>query len=429
MEGEVIKSFLVGLGFEVDDASLKKFNQSIAQAAIKVTALFTATQAMTAGIVAGISKVSEGFEQMGYEYRLISPMINKTLMLRREMLKAYSQANINIYKVIQNSVRLNFSLAKTKFAFEALYKGVASRFFPLITKQSDIFRAKLYANMPKIQAALEKFIKFIFKAFEAVTALGVRLWSILTRVYDFFVALDKATDGWSTIILGVVAAWKLLNLSFLASPLGMILSLGVALLALYDDFKTWQEGGKSLFNWTKFIPVIDAVNKALSSMVTTLRSLMDILGNVVLAFYQLYKGDFSGAFDSIKEAAKSLLGYMTGVWDMLKNIFSLSGTALKFAGNAVSSLFGNSSDQNNSAIAPNVANNLATNFKNNPAAQPLSNPVSSNVQNSQTNQHVSQQTNISVQGGPDANSTGKAVASEQNRINFDMIRNMKGATR
>ncbi len=32
-------------------------------------------------------------------------------------------------------------------------------------------------------------------------------------------------------------------------------------------------------------------------------------------------------------------------------------------------------------------------------------------------------------GSSDANAVGKAVAGEQSRVNFDMVRNMKGATR
>ncbi len=44
------------------------------------------------------------------------------------------------------------------------------------------------------------------------------------------------------------------------------------------------------------------------------------------------------------------------------------------------------------------------------------------------NQKVSQETNITVQGSADAGATGKAVASEQNKVNFDMTRNMRSAT-
>ncbi len=415
MTGEVIKSFLVGLGFGVDDASLTKFNKAISSAATRVTALYATVNAAAAGIVAGIANISEGFEKMGYEYRIIAPAINKALVLRREMLKAYSAAGINITKVIQNSVKLNMSLAKTKFAFEAIYKSVGSRFFELLTKQSDLFRQKIYQNMPKIQLALEKFVKFIFKALEAVTALGVRLFSILTRVYDFFVRLDKLTNGWSTVIVALTAAWYGLNLAFLATPLGMIITGLVAILALFDDFKTWQEGGKSLFDWSSFIPVINAVTEATSSLVAVWRSLFDIVGNIALAFYQLFQADFSGAFDSWKEAINSAVGALGNMWDLLKKVLGSVGALGSFATEHLGGLFGDG--------------NVAANMQNNPAARPLQNPIGVGGAGAQTNQNVNQQTQINVSGSADAGSIGKAVAGEQSRVNFDMVRNMKGATR
>jgi hypothetical protein len=411
MTGDTIKSFLVGLGFDVDESSLSKFNKAVSSAALKVTALYASVKVMSAAIVYGISKISEGFEQMGYEYRIIAPAINKALVLRRELLKAYSAAGINITKVVQASVKLNMSLAKTRFAFEAIYKSVASRFFDTLTKQSDAFRQKIYANMPKIQNLLERFIKFIFKALDATFQLGARLWSILTRVFDFFLMLDKATEGWSTRILGVLAAWKLLNLSFLATPLGLLLTGFVALLALWDDFKTQQEGGKSLFDWTSFIPVINAVTQALSSLWAVLNSIAQVLGNVALAFYQLFKGDYTGFFDSLKQGAKSVLDVFTNLQNTFRAIISSFGAVGNWAGQ----LFGGENAQANAQSFAGGA--------------PSVRPVGPNTQNSQTNQHVQQQTNINVVGSADANSVGKAVSSEQGKVNFDMVRNMRGATR
>lgn len=411
MTGEVIKSFLVGLGFDVDDASLAKFNKALSSATLKVTALYASVKIAASGIVYGISKISEGFEQMGYEMRIIAPAINKAIVLRRELLKAYSAAGINITKVVVSSIKLNMSLTKTKYALEAIYKSVGSRFFDLLTKQSDLFRQKIYANMPKIQNVLEKFVKFVFKALEATTALGLRLWSILTRVYDFFVMLDKATDGWSTIILGLIAAWKLLNLSFLATPFGLILTGLVAILALFDDFKVWQEGGESLFDWSKFVPVIDAVTAALKSMRDVWLSIVDVIGNVVLAFYQLFQGDTHGFFDSLLESGQAVLTLFSKIWETIKGL----GGVLSSVGSFGASLFG--------------GENAATNIQNAPGGVPKASPVGPNVQNAQTNQHVQQQTNINVMGSADASAVGRAVSGEQSRVNFDMVRNLKGATR
>lgn len=407
MSPDVIKSFLVGLGFGVDDKSLSEFNKAITSATLKVSALYGATKLMAAGIVAGISKISEGFEQMGYEYRIIAPAINKALLLRRELLKAYSAAGINITKVIQSSVKLNFSLAKTKFAFEALYRSVASRFFDTLTKQSDSFRNKIYANLPKIQKYLEKGITALFHFIDAVQRLVGTIW-------DLFVRLDTATDGWSTKILAAVAAWKLLNLSFLATPLGLIIAGLIGILALFDDFKAWQEGGQSVFDWSSFVPTIDAVSKALGAAWAVLNQISDVLSDILVAFYQLFTGDFSGAWDTLKHAVAGVVVYFEKLWEYVKSI----GGVLSAVGSWGGQFFG----------APNAAANAGAAAPG-AAGQGAAGHVGGSTQNSTSNQHVQQQTNINVVGSADASSVGRAVAGEQGRVNFDLARNMKGATR
>lgn len=414
MTGDVIKSFLVGLGFEVDDSSLSKFNKAIATATVRVTALYTATNLLAAGIVKSISSISEDFEAMGYEYRLIQPQINKALLLRQELLKAYSAAGVNIVKVVQNSLKLNLSLTKTKFALEAIYKSVGSKFFTLLTKQSDIFRQKIYQNMPKIQAALEKFVNFIFKAFSAVTTLGERAWSILTRVYDFFVKLHEATSGWSTIILGVVAAWRLLNLSFLATPLGMLIGGLITLLALYDDFKTFQEGGKSFFNWSNAIPIINAVTDAVNYLKNAWLGLVDIVGNILLAFYQLNHSDTAGFLESLGNAGKSLLSIFSSLWEVLKGV-----------GNAIASIGG--------TIGGGLRDLIAnfTGFRGADSAIPSVAHLGAG--GNQTNKNVTQnnnfQTSMNIVGSADANSTGNAAAGAMARNQQDLHRNLSGNVR
>lgn len=415
MNGDIIKQFLVGLGFGVDEASLAKFNKSIASASKRVTALYASVKVLAAGIFWSISKISEGFEQMGYEYRIIAPAINKALVLRRELLKAYSAAGVNIVKVIQNSIKFNMSLAKTQMAFKAIAASVASKFFPLLTKQMDVFRGQIYKNMPKIQAALEKFVNFVFKAFEVTTILGNRVWSILSRIYDFFYQLHKQTDGWSTIIMSVIAAWKLLNLAFLATPLGQLLAGLLALLALWDDFQVWREGGKSLFNWTSFLPTIDAVTNSLKAVWKVLDGIIGALIGIGFAVYQAFTGKWDQAFESAKMVIESLKSAVIGLWETIKGLFSTVGAlgswALQFVG----------------GDAPQPSAEQWSKWGQVGVQQPLGTGNVANTQ--QTNQNVTQQTNINVMGTADAQSTGKAVAQQQGRVNFDMVRNMKGAAR
>lgn len=447
MDSELIKSFLVGLGFGVDDASLSKFNKAIESATLKVTALYGSVQVMAAGIAFGISKISQSFEDIGYEYRLIAPAFNKFLFIRNELFRAYSRAGVSLTKTVQSAVLLNMSLTRTKIALEAIYKSVGARFFTLITKQSDIFREKLYKNMPKILSVLERFIFFIFKAFDATVILGERVWSILTRIYNFFVMLDQATDGWSTIILAALAAWNLLNLSFLATPLGMILSLGLAILALYDDFKTFVEGGQSFINWG-------------SDTTKMIVGLIAMIGGVVAAFYAWKAAEI--AWLAISTAVEATIGFLTGELSLMAIALAIIEAPIWLIVGAITALiaaltlvdskwkiFGGHLSDFFSGIGGRILNFLAgsqlqngvqsaAGFFSQPNAQAnLGNsgatfspaPLGGNVSTSSNTQTIHQSTEINVNSSADAQSLGKHIGGEQSRVNADMARNFKSPLR
>lgn len=411
MTGEVIKSFLVGLGFSVDDKSFAAFNAAIKSSQFRIAALVGSIQLAAGGIFAAITHASKGFEDLGYQLRIVAPAMNRWLVMRQAMLQAYSRAGVNLTEVVQNAIKLNYSFAKTKFALEAIYKGTAARFFPLITKQLDVFRGKIFANMPKIQNQLQHLVEFIFKAFSATVELGERLWSILTRVWDFFVRLDQATNGWSTRILAVIAAWDALNLAFLATPLGALIAGLVTLLALFDDFEVWREKGKSLFDWGPFVPVINAVSDSIQRLVALLGDMFQILFGIGDVLVKVFTGQWQGAANALKLTFQSM-------GDSLKDLVNLKsslpavGSALLNWGGAAASWVGNHIP--NGPLLSQVGQQGTP-------AQPLL------AHGPQSSQNVSQQTSITVNGSADAHTVGKNVASQQDRVNYDMTRNLKGA--
>lgn len=418
MTGDVIKSFLVSLGFDVDEGSLKKFVKGVTDATIRVGIFAASVKAAAAGIFYSISKVSDGFEQMGYEYRIIAPMLNKVLVMRNELLKAYRAAGINIQSAVINSVKFNMALAKTKFQLEGIYKSVGLKFLPILTKQMDFFRSKVSANMTKILAYLEKFVKLVFKASEAVTLLAIRAWSILSRVWDMFLKLDEATNGWSTKILLAVAAWKYLNLQFLATPLGMILSGLLAILALYDDFMVWKEGGQSFFDWgsetTRVMVGLSAAILGVAGAVYGIVLAMKAYRAIMLGV-NIVQGIFNGLIllnpvGLMIAGVTVLIGLLvlliakwTTVKDALGGFFSsVGGKILNFIGG----------DSANPQL-PQVNNLQAS-------------PPGAGGSTAQT---VNQETKIVVNGNSDPRATAREVVGMQKRTNFDMARNLKGAAR
>ena len=398
MNGEVLKSFLVSLGFGVDKKGMDAFTSGIKQASVKVAAMAGAVKVAAAGIFYAISKVSEGFENLGYEYRIISPMLNKTIMLRRELLKAYSEAGIKIVDAVKASVKFNFSLAKTKYQFEAIYKSVAVKFIPTLTKGMDAFRKKVSENMPAILSTLEKMVKFIFKVSDGISILALRAWSMLSRVYTIFEKLHDLTGGWSTAILAAATAWKVLNLSFLATPIGAIVAGLVFVLTLLDDLMTWQEGGESMFDWSRWVPSIKAFGKAFEEVKDIATVMYSGLENLFMLLKNVFTGNFSDAFDNLTKNFKI-------VWEFLSKIANLAtGSGFDFLKN----------------VGGTALDSIAGLFDSAPAA---------GSGTTSTSQNVTQETNITIAGGGNPSSIAQEVSGAQGRVNADLARNLRGAVR
>jgi hypothetical protein len=425
--GEVIKSFLVGLGFDVDESSLAAFNKSIQSAAIKVTTLYGAITALAGSAAYAISKISDSFEELGFQFHTIAPQINKALILRAETLNAYAAAGINIRKTIAESLKLNLSLSKTKIVLDAIYKSVGSKFFGLLTKQSDAFRKKLYQNMPAIINVIEKLVGFIFKALDSVTKLGQIAADVFGRIadffrplYEYFTKIDDATEGWVGKILKLSAVFGALLLIF--GPIGAAIA---GLFLLFDDFETYQAGGKSLFNWGPVVPYINGIVDAGKVLVAVYKDVVDIILNVALAFYQAFKGDTHGELASWKSAGEGLVTVFTKLWDVFQGIDSAIASVVgkieapAFA--AIGRFFGIGSGTDGQA--PGVPG-----IQLNPAKHPgMDQPLGSTGSSSTKNITATLQTNINVNGAANASTVGQAAADQGSKNQGALIRNFGAA--
>ncbi|MBJ9021179.1 lytic transglycosylase, partial [Citrobacter farmeri] len=75
----------------------------------------------------------------------------------------------------------------------------------------------------------------------------------------------------------LLVAWRLLNSAFLASPIGIVMMLAGALVLLYDDYKTWKEGGDSLIDWEKWAPGVNEALKNIKELQDSISGLTDSL--------------------------------------------------------------------------------------------------------------------------------------------------------
>lgn len=365
---EVLKEFLVSLGWKIDEQGQKKFTDGVAAASLKVAELGVAIAATATAVVAGVAKIADQMEglyfasqrtgasvaniqalgfaaaQMGSTasaaagslenlarfmrnspgatgliqsldvqtrdangglrdttdilkdlgkqfasmpyyranaYAQALGIDEKTLMALREGLGQFgdeykdmlAKAGLDSQQAAKSSHEFMNQVRTLGAAFVILGQKIATSLTGKMSGDIKRFREGLVDNFGRISAIVEKVVSVILTMADVISTLALRGMQAIGAVIDWFDGLDgttkKVIEGMGLLLV----AWKLLNAGFLATPLGRLVALGVALGTLYDDYKVWQEGGKSLIDWSTWDSQIEKALFGLSKLGRALRGL------------------------------------------------------------------------------------------------------------------------------------------------------------
>jgi len=543
VNGEVIKQFLVGLGFQIDQGGLDKFTSGISSATLKISAIGAAATAAVGGLTYFISTIADSLDQvgdladrvntsaeeimklgyiatltgssveaakssleglsktageaalgigrgamafqklgitakdqsgklkdtsvllgeirekikgmergeqvavlskLGLDPTMIGALTSDVSGLAEEFDSLYKNAGVDANKAAEQAGAFNDSMDRLRMTFDAIKKAVGLRFMNQLKNGIDTVRKFLVENMPKIINAITPIISLVMRVADAFVKIVGRVAQALETIIVWLVKLNDATGGWSSYILAAAAAWKFLNLAFLATPFGQIIALASTLALLADDFMTFIDGGQSFIDWSSttgqvigaltvviggFITYLAASKAAVLGMIVATQAWAAVMGFINSVMYAarvavltfnlaLYANPI--AFVIAAVVALGAAGYaLIKNWDTVKRWFTqffdwLVGGFSKLSG-LISKLTGGT-------VKIDAAATGAMSRPTTPSPQ----AAASLTAGAQT---VSQQTQIVVQGAGNPDATARAVAGQQNRVNADMTRNMRGAAR
>ncbi|WP_112070700.1 hypothetical protein AB9C65_16205 [Klebsiella pasteurii] len=172
----------------------------------------------------------------------------------------------------------------------------------------DRLRRQILDNFPKIEGAITGTVKGILWAGEMVGRVIYRLIQLGQSISDWWDSLDKQSQQLIELIGALTAAWWMLNRAMLASPITWVLGLAAAIALLWEDYQTWKEGGKSLIDWGKWKPEVDAALKMVGDLKQTVIDLGKALAkllNIDPKSWSL-KWDFSNFITQMGEFSKML---------------------------------------------------------------------------------------------------------------------------
>ncbi|WP_393950375.1 lytic transglycosylase [Kluyvera intermedia] len=172
----------------------------------------------------------------------------------------------------------------------------------------DTLRRHILDNFPRIEQTLTKAIKGILALGDIIGRLFFRLIEGTSDLITWWKSLDKQTRGLISLFGALTIALRILNSTFWMSPIGLITALAAGIALLWEDYKTWKEGGQSLIDWGKWKPEVDAALKMMRDLQKTVNDLAKALAkllNIDPKSWSL-KWDFSNFIDQMGEFSKML---------------------------------------------------------------------------------------------------------------------------
>jgi hypothetical protein len=177
------------------------------------------------------------------------------------------------------------------------------------------FRRAVEDNFGKISEITSNAILWILRVADVVSTFTVRGVQFFSDLYDAFKRLPPVIQTIIEVITALSAALWLLG------PTKLIVSaLALGLLALYDDYKTWKEGGKHLIDWQtwqndydKAKPILEKLGKEFTDN--------------LLEHWKLFSTGFKVYMHAIVDAATWAQHELTTIFDKFKEFEAwLNGT-------------------------------------------------------------------------------------------------------
>ena len=234
-----------------------------------------------------------------------------TLMLGRAEMEKMLEMQRNLYRSGEKEIAVSRELTRSRAylnqQWDALKNMIADALAPHLLRL-----VKLVSSFADYLMRNQNTMKHIFEglAFVLGVVLIPVLWSAVTALYAFIAPFALAAAA--------------------------VAALGAAFVLLYDDYKTWAEGGKSLFDWGAFTGYIrtskvsvDSLNSAFAYLVTGYKSWAEA-GNSAFNWFRL-KG-------FIDENGVSLRSLANGFKSLANDIYQFFAPALSDVGEILTSL-------------------------------------------------------------------------------------------
>lgn len=188
-------------------------------------------------------------------------------------------SNMDKYQKIQKELGMNDDLAKSGNEFMTEYRDLTmmtkTGFQVIVMQAGKALIPVLRLLNQLIRAGITTFSQLNPQIKEGLT-VGLRFGMLSVVLLGFIKVLGILLKFIPTLKT-LISLLKIMRMLFLASPIGIVLALAAAIGLLWDDYRTWQEGGKSFLDWEKWTQEADWVIEKIQELMKWIQDLTKLV--------------------------------------------------------------------------------------------------------------------------------------------------------
>lgn len=163
------------------------------------------------------------------------------------------------YQALRTKMGYNTELAKSGQEFAYQWRDLTMQLKALSEVVLMTAGQALIPVLKVINAVLQAIIQWFGELdpqLQAFLKAGLKI-AMLTVVFGgLFAAISKILKL-VPLLKGLIFVIRALSLSFLMTPIGMVLAFAAAIALLFEDYMSWKNGSESLLDWDKWGAGID----------------------------------------------------------------------------------------------------------------------------------------------------------------------------
>jgi len=311
-DSEVIKEFLVSLGFKIDAEGAKRFDKGLQQATKTATRLGAVMAALAVAVEVGVSRVARNFEALYYasqrtqatgrnlkalEYGAsriglsaeaaraqveglakairsnpgVEGLVNNLGVATREKNGQLRDTTVVLSELVAQFSKMPFHIAAqfaAQLGIDADALLMLQKGYKEATAAQEDYKKRLKDAGVDVDAMAEKskvfanLLRRLDSNFEILTTrladsfmpMATRILEIIDFLIVKFTAIDKETSGWAgtitSAVLGLATAFTILGRAVLMNPIGLTLTaISAAILLIITNWDDLKSTMNSFFEW------------------------------------------------------------------------------------------------------------------------------------------------------------------------------------